>query len=104
MLSNINNLINVRDFLYRANENSMVKMTPEVSSKVSRKIAAIDKTLISLIVDIDLESIASKLVTKQINMQSTEEIQTISQMDEIVKAGLGDVKDQLKDLSKAVNK
>lgn len=104
MLSDINNLINIRDFLYRANENAMVKMTPEQSSKVSRKISAIDKTLLGLIVEIDLEQISSDLGTKKTKVQATQEIQSVNQMDEIVKESLSGMKTKLEDLKKVVKK
>ena len=86
MLHTINNLITIRNFLYIAVNDDMIKMTPEKTKSTVDRLALLNNKILNLTLAVDLdkeiEASESRTVTTTINATAAEP-ETIEELDKI---------------------
>lgn len=85
MLDRLNSLINVRNFLNLSINDLSVNMTSEKYNAISKKIAILNKKILDLALDLDVDCIL-KEVNYVEKFSSTKEITNILELDKICSA------------------
>lgn len=84
MLKELNSLINVRNFLNISINDLSVNMTSEKSSAVSKKIALLNKIILNMALELDVEKIHREAKGEGESIRSTVEIKNIEELDKLV--------------------
>lgn len=100
MLKELNELINVRNFLNSCiNDMTMNNVATEKWNAVSKKIVVLNKNIFDMALMLDVEKIVSDAQREGKPIYSTLEVKTVSQLDKI--AALGTMQSKTKAKGKA---
>lgn len=86
MLNKLNSLINIRNFLNLAVNDFSFNMTNEQHSKVNKKISALNKAILEMAIELDVEQ-ETRISTTQIN--STMEVRNVDDLDKLASLAKG---------------
>lgn len=104
MLKELNELINVRNFLHLSINDFSVNMTSEKSNAISKKLTLLNKEILNMALMLDVEKIVEEANSFGKQITSTKEIKTVEELDVLLALGNKTVEKKVKAKLDEVNK
>lgn len=83
MLEELNSLINIRNFLNLSINDLSVQMTSEKSNAISKKIVVLNKQILNMALELDVEKIVADAQNLGTPIYSTMEVKTVDELDKL---------------------